>query len=236
MEASSPAITAVVAAVVGVPVGWLAWRWAQVWIDARSLEKGDTEVRLPAATAVVLTLAIFASLGWRFATAPRAVLAVYLVVFGLLVVLLLVDFGRYYLPNQLIALALGVGVAGVVGVRFLDESWPFSNALAGIVINFVVYFLFWFVAMLAFGNRGLGFGDVKLASVLGLLLGWLAPDLRDIWVLVFYAVFIGFLSGAVVSVALLRGVKLKSAFPQGPFLVLGTLAVIVFSATVLGTG
>src|SRR5262249_14305161 len=107
-------------------------------------------------------------------------------------------------------------------------------AFGGVVINFVVYFAFWFIATLAFGNRGLGFGDVKLASVLGLLLGWLAVDLREVWVLVFWSVFIGFLSGALVSILLLRGVKLKAAFPQGPFLVLGTLAVLVFSNSLLG--
>ena len=35
-------------------------------------------------------------------------------------------------------------------------------------------------------------------------------------------------------IVLLKGVKLKSAFPQGPFLVLGTLVVVVFSNQILG--
>ncbi|MBI2705355.1 MAG: prepilin peptidase [Actinobacteria bacterium] len=231
---SQPA-TALICALAGFPVGWLAWRWAQIFIDARSLEKGDTEVRLPAPTAIAFNVVMFGALGWRFAREPIDVLLVYLIEFAFLMVLLLVDFGRYYLPNRLIAASLLVGIAGVTASNAIQGTlgsvW---YPLAGVVINFAVYFLFWFIAVLAFGDRGLGFGDVKLASVLGLLLGWLVVEVRLVWVLVFWAVFIGFLSGALVSIILLKGVKLKAAFPQGPFLVLGTLVVIVSSSQILG--
>ena len=225
---------ALLSAVVGVPVGWLAWRWAQTFIDARSLEKGDTEVRLPWPTAVMLTAAIFGALGWRFA-GDALIIATYSLIFGLLVVLLLVDFGRYYLPNRLIALNLAVGIVAVVAVSIIkDNPAAIEFALVGVVMTFGVYVLFFVAALLLFGGHAFGLGDVKLSSVLGLAIGWVAPDYRSLFALLVWSVLIGFLSGAVVSIALLRGVKLKSAFPQGPFLILGTLAVVLFSAQILG--
>jgi prepilin signal peptidase PulO-like enzyme (type II secretory pathway) len=229
----SSAAVAAAAGVLGAPVGWLTWRIAQPFIDRRSLEKGDTELRLPLPTAAVCNIVMYAALGWRFAD-DLPVLAVQLAVFGALQVLLLVDFGRYYLPNELIGWTLLGGTILVVIVSLATgHADAIVFALVGVVVNFVVFGVFWFVAMLAFGDRGLGFGDVKLASVLGLVIGWSVTSYRDLWVLVFWGVFIGFLSGAILSIILLRGVNLKQSFPQGPFLVLGTLVVIVGSANFL---
>src|SRR5262249_20949612 len=80
----SQPLTAAVCAAAGVPVGWLAGRAAQQFIERRTLEKGDTEIRLPAATAVALNVLIFGALGWRFAPGPTSILAVYLVIFTFL--------------------------------------------------------------------------------------------------------------------------------------------------------
>lgn len=221
--------------VIGVPVGWLAWLWAQRLIDRRQLEKGDTEVLLPAYSAVLLTSAIFAALGWRFGASP-SVLVVYIGIFGLLVVMLLVDFGRYCLPNELIALALGLGLIGVLVVSVVNDAvGSIQFALAGTAITFGVYIGFFLLAVVLFGGHAFGLGDVKLSSVLGLAMGWLAADYRELFALIIWSVFIGFLSGALVSIALLRGVKMRTAFPQGPFLILGTLAVILFSRQIVGS-
>lgn len=215
-------------------MGWLAWRWAQVFIDRRPLEKGDTEVRLPWPTAVGLTVAMFGALGWRFGSSPIVAMA-YLTIFAFLVVLLLVDFGRYYLPNRLIAANLGVGIVLVVAVSLArDIGYSIEYALVGSIITFGVYVLFFVMALVVFGGHAFGLGDVKLSSVLGLAMGWIAPDYRGVFSLLIWSILIGFLSGAIVSLVLLRGVKLRAAFPQGPFLILGTLAVIVFSAPILG--
>jgi leader peptidase (prepilin peptidase)/N-methyltransferase len=233
------AVVAICAAV-GAPVGWLAWLAAQVFIDARSLEPGDTELRLPWGTAVVLEVVAFAGLGWRFVSSPRAVLMVYLGLFAAFTALLLIDFGRYYLPNRLVFGTFGAGVIGVVVVSIAfgggsgDVDLTATWALVGVLVNLVMYFLFWMLAQVAFGSRGLGFGDVKLALPLGLATGWLATSTPQVLRLALWGLLIGFASGAISSVLLLRGVKLRHSFPQGPFLILGTLVVIVFSNTFLG--
>jgi leader peptidase (prepilin peptidase)/N-methyltransferase len=227
-------------AVLGVPIGWTGWRLAQVFIDARSLEKGDTELRLPWYSAVVLEVAVFGALAARLADQPRAVLAVYLGLYAAFTALLLVDFGRYYLPNQLVLATLVAGGVAVLVVSVTVDTaaasfpWSPGPAFIGAAVNFVVYFLFWLLAQIAFGSRGLGFGDVKLAAPLGLAIGWASGDTRDIIRLVFWALLIGFASGAISSILLLRGVKMRQSFPQGPFLVLGTLVVFLFSSSLLG--
>ena len=74
---------------------------------------------------------------------------------------------------------------------------------------------FLFLVFLTAG-RGMGGGDVKFAFLLGLILGW--PE-------ILLAVFLAFLTGAIVGVMLILRKKknLKETIPFGPFLALGTL-------------
>ena len=75
-----------------------------------------------------------------------------------------------------------------------------------------------------FSNDDFGEGDVRLAPLLGLYLGWLNPAL------VFVALLVAFVAGAAVGAALLATgrVRRNQSLPFGPFLALGTvLAVLV---------
>jgi len=91
------------------------------------------------------------------------------------------------------------------------------------------------VAMVALGllhlvsPRSMGFGDVKLAFVLGLVLGWLG------WSELVLGLFCGFLAGAVVGLALivLRHRGRKDHLPFGPFLAFGTLIVLLWGDVIL---
>ena len=49
---------------------------------------------------------------------------------------------------------------------------PLATAVAGAALFANVFFLIWFVTQRMTGLMVLGFGDVRLAAVLGLLLGW----------------------------------------------------------------
>ncbi|MBP9814637.1 prepilin peptidase [Candidatus Woesebacteria bacterium] len=92
-----------------------------------------------------------------------------------------------------------------------------ANLMSAVVAYAIFYFLWWITR-----GKGMGFGDVKLAGVLGLFLGF--PDT----ILAFY---IAFLTGAVVGVILIlgrrAGMKTKIAF--GPFLIFGAIATLLFS-------
>ena len=74
-------------------------------------------------------------------------------------------------------------------------------------------------------GKAMGFGDVKMAVGVGYLLGLSGG---------YTALLLGFWSGAVVSIVLLLRAKsskvtLKSEVPFGPFIALGTLAVMILS-------
>mgnify|MGYP002375564678 len=72
----------------------------------------------------------------------------------------------------------------------------------------------------------MGFGDVKLAFILGLLLGW--PNIIP-------GLFISFLFGAIIGLILVAGKKrkLKSAVPFGPFLVIGCFLAIFYGSSLI---
>jgi leader peptidase (prepilin peptidase)/N-methyltransferase len=70
----------------------------------------------------------------------------------------------------------------------------------------------------------MGFGDVKLAGVLGLTLGWLG------WGQLAIGGFLGFFLGAVVGglLMLLGRARRKSKIPFGPFMLVGALLAILW--------
>ncbi|UZX02356.1 prepilin peptidase [Arthrobacter sp. CDRTa11] len=107
--------------------------------------------------------------------------------------------------------AIPEGAAGFLGV-------PALRVVAGGVVLWVFYFLL----RLAY-PPGMGFGDVKLAGVLGMYLGYLG------WAHVFAGTFAAFLLGGLWSLALLvaRRGTLKSSIPFGPFMLAGTAAAML---------
>ena len=137
--------------------------------------------------------------------------------------LTVIDIRHHLLPNRIIfpsyavagvlllAGAAAGGGAGLFGV-------PGLRVLAGAAVLWLFYFL-----LRAAYPPGMGFGDVKLAGVLGLYLGFLG------WGHVFAGTFAAFLFGGLWSVALLltRRGTLKSDIPFGPFMLAGAAAAML---------
>ena len=77
--------------------------------------------------------------------------------------------------------------------------------------------LFVFFTVLATAHpAGMGFGDVKLAGLIGLVLGYLS------WPALLLGCFAGFLLGGVAGLALIRRGR-DTVIPYGPFLIAGAL-------------
>ena len=73
----------------------------------------------------------------------------------------------------------------------------------------------------------MGFGDVKLAFLMGLILGW--PD-------ILFALFLAFVLGALIGLILI-GLKIKSIksqIPFGPFLVAATIIMMLWGEIIKG--
>ncbi|WP_307713699.1 prepilin peptidase [Streptomyces sp. V4I23] len=172
-------------------------------------------VLVPAVTALVcLTLAA--------STGPRPELAVWLLATPAAVLLALVDRRVHRLPDQL-TLPLAVASAALLGLAELlphdGGSWP-TALLGGLALG-AVYFLLFLI-----NPNGMGFGDVKLALSLGLVLGWYG------WVVLFLGAFAGFLLGSLygLTLVLLRRAGRKTAIPFGPFMIVGALLGVLLGA------
>jgi leader peptidase (prepilin peptidase)/N-methyltransferase len=166
----------------------------------------------------LLTAGLFAGVAGRFGY-DWAVPA-YLALFAGLVALSWIDVERMLLPKAIVY-PVSVLVAGLLlipaGVYGAWHSYWVAWAFAG--GWFLLFYLMWFAS-----PRLLGYGDVRLAPVLGLSLGWLG------W----RYVVLGFLAanfiGAVIGISLIvaKKVERQSRVPYGVFLALGT-AVAVFA-------
>jgi leader peptidase (prepilin peptidase)/N-methyltransferase len=159
----------------------------------------------------------FAALTW--ALWPGPVLAAALAVAGAGLVLVPVDLAVLRLPDRLVgaafvtaAVVLVVAAIGTGAYGTLLRAALASAALAG------GYLL---LALLPGGPLGLG--DVKLAAVLGLVLGWLG------WGYVLAGAALPHLvNGPVVLVLLASGrVRRGTALPFGPALLVGALLAVV---------
>ncbi|WP_324277148.1 A24 family peptidase [Blastococcus brunescens] len=176
-----------------------------------------TAVRPPAVELV--SAGLFAVIGLRFGWSPDLPAWVWFAAAGLL--LAVIDLRERLLPNRIL-LPAGIGAAVLlVLAAALDDAWPaLLRAVLAAGACFVVLLV---MALLA--PAGLGMGDVKLAALLGLMLGWLG------WPAVLLGLFLGFLLQAVIGLALLavRRAGRRTELPFGPALLLGSLVAALLS-------
>jgi leader peptidase (prepilin peptidase)/N-methyltransferase len=135
-------------------------------------------------------------------------IATSVVVILLVIPATLIDLEHRIIPNKLTA--LGAVLALAIGVA-LDPSGEPERLIAGAAAGG-----FLLVAALAYPG-GMGMGDVKLAAVLGLLLG------RAVAPAILIALLSGVLLGAFVIARKGAREGRKTAVPFGPFLAFGAL-------------
>ena len=170
-----------------------------------------------------VTVALFVGLALRYH--DSWVLPAFLALAAGLVVLSVIDLEHFLLPNRIVYPLAVTTVALLALAAVGDDAWPsFGRALLGGVVATVAL-----GALHLLSPRSMGFGDVKLAFVLGLVLGWLG------WSELVLGLFCGFLAGAVVGLALvvLRHRGRKDHLPFGPFLAFGTLVVLLWGDVML---
>ena len=148
------------------------------------------------------------------------VLLAFLYLAAIGVALAAIDFDTSTLPNVIVLPAYLVGVAlfGVHAVIVGDAT----GLLRGLVGGGALLISYFVIALIRPG--GMGMGDVKLAGVLGLYLGWLG------WGSLAVGSFAGFLLGGIVGVVLLATGRAKrgSGIPFGPWMLLGAAVGILF--------
>ncbi|MCL5434892.1 MAG: A24 family peptidase, partial [Patescibacteria group bacterium] len=115
---------------------------------------------------------------------------------------------------------------GIIPDKIVFPATIISLTYAFIIyhLSFIIYlasgigsFIFFLLLFLATRGKGMGFGDVKLSFLLGLVLGF--PK-------IILALYLAFLTGAISGIILILWRKkrsLKETIPFGPFLTIGAL-------------
>lgn len=202
-------VLALAGLVVGAAVDRLAARFPLGAPSERPVGTGTVVVAL--ATAV-----LFALTGARFGTSWE--LPAYLVLAAVGVLLAVVDLRHRLLPDRIVFPALGAGLPLLAVAAAAEDGWPaLLRAVLAAAALFAVY-----LGMALIWPGSLFMGDVKLAALLGLYLGWLG------WETVFWGAALGFVVQAAASLVLLalRRVELRGELPFGPAMLAGAALAI----------
>jgi len=185
--------------------------------------RGAISIRYPLIE--VATAALFVAAALRLGDDDPAVLPAFLVLFAALLAISAVDLERFIVPNRILYPTLFMAAPLLVAAAAVDGDWSsLRDAALGGVLAWVVLF-----AIHMASPKGMGFGDVRLAGLIGMLLGWLSIGH------VLLGLFLAFLSAAVVGIGLmatgLRG--RKDRVPFGPFLALGAITAVFVGGPIL---
>jgi leader peptidase (prepilin peptidase)/N-methyltransferase len=171
-----------------------------------------------------VTVALVGLAFWRLGLSPELPAVLAFIVGGVL--LAMIDWKVQRLPTRLVYQTLGGVAAGLIFASLVEWQWvPLATAVLGGMLFANAFCVIWFVSRKFSGMLVLGFGDVRLAAVLGLLLGWYGLPY------VLYGAIAGHVLALVIAIAMcVRQRKLLLRYSFGPPLIAGTLAVVLFAA------
>ncbi len=166
----------------------------------------------------LLFVAVTARFGWSLA------LPAYLYLAAVAVALAAIDLDVRRLPNPIVLPSYLVGAALLLLAAGAHGDWW---ALARSAIAMAALWSFYF-ALAVLHPGGMGFGDVKLAGLLGLYLGFLG------WGPVWIGTLVGFLLGGLIGGALLvsRRANRKTAVPFGPPMLAGAMLAVLLAGPI----
>ncbi len=171
----------------------------------------------------ISTAALFGLACWQYNLSIE--LAVALFYRCIFMVLMVIDWEKGLILNKIVfpAIVAAIVISAAFSLFLPDiEIVPFiGRAAAGGGIMLALFLLIVIVS-----RGGMGWADVKLAALIGLVTGF--P-------LVFVALLIGVILGGVVAVLLLvfKIKKRKEAIPFGPFLAIATIVTLLWGNSIL---
>jgi leader peptidase (prepilin peptidase) / N-methyltransferase len=145
-------------------------------------------------------------------------LPAYLYLAAVAIALALIDVDALRLPDGIVLPSYLVGAALLIPAGAARGGWVAAiRALAAMALLWGLYY-----GLSRLRRGGMGFGDVKLAGLLGLYLGWLG------WGPVAVGTFAAFCLGGAAGGALLvaRRAGRRTAIPFGPYMLAGALLAV----------
>ena len=225
----------VVALIAGPLLAALALRIAATYRtlpDDRDPER-DTTVGAPVATLAparpgpvriaVVTLALAGLLAGAGAVVGlRPVLLALAWTAGAAVVLAQVDLAVHRLPDRVVFPSMAVVAAAQLADALVLGTW--DELLRAVLAGPAAFAVAAAAAMVSPG--GMGFGDVKLIGLIGLLLGWFG------WTLLLLGVLLGFVVGALGALVLMAGRRAgwRTEVALGPSLLAGAALALGLAA------
>lgn len=194
-------------------LGWLWLRGKCRWCHT------PISLRYPLVEAMtgVFFVLIFQFFGFSWLTLG------YMAFISWLIALALIDFDTMTLPNCLTESGLVVGLIWQVWLGFVSDdggirgvSLALFSAIIGAVVGIWLFDGILIVGSLVFGKPAMGGGDPKLASMIGVWLGWQGVLLTG-----FLACLLGSLVGC--GAIALRLLNQGQPMPFGPYLVIGAV-------------
>ncbi|MCK0114259.1 prepilin peptidase [Ornithinimicrobium sp. F0845] len=241
-----PWLMAGVGALVGIPVA----RWLR-WVTYRKPDEVDLPLPGSRWWVVPILAVSWWVLTWRVLVADAAqpgggdpgadsphawvvqtiVLATFLVVSLSCVCLAAMDFDVHRLPDRLMWPSMGVMLLGFLAAGIVAAAWGdmLRVVLAGLACS--LGYLALALLSLARGSLAVGLGDVKLAGLLGMGLGWFG------WQTVLVGMYAGFLAGGVFAIYLLvtRKTDRHGHLAYGPPMMVGAVVALLVSPGALGS-
>ena len=153
-----------------------------------------------------------------------------------LVIIFVYDLRHYIIPDKVVYPAIGIAflyqLFGTFEFRvsnlFRVSSFEFRifEPMLNPLFSAILASIFFLLIVLVSKGKWMGVGDIKLAFLMGLILGW-----SNILV----ALFLAFSIGAIIGIGLIISGKktLKSEVPFGPFLVTGTFLAMFWGERII---
>ncbi len=152
----------------------------------------------------------------RFEGWPQQV--IYFTFIAVLLTVTFIDLDHQIIPNVITLPGIPIFFAAALALPALSWFDSFLGLLAGGGSLYIVATLYRMVT----GVDGMGFGDIKLLALIGVVIGW-----KGVIFTVFMGSAVGTLAGlTVMAVGAKGGLKLK--IPFGPFLSLGAIGYLFF--------
>lgn len=147
---------------------------------------------------------------------------VYTIVSYLMLTIIFIDFEHYLIPDKLLII-----IVLVVSINLFYQAPDIflEKFLSGLIILVILY-LFRFLTSIIFKKESFGLGDVKLAAVIGLLLGW-----TDTLIAIFFGFFIAGI--VILLLTVLKKLPKHNYVPFGPYMIMGMLVFALWGETIL---
>lgn len=140
----------------------------------------------------------------------------YWIISSLLVFIFVYDFRHSIIPDVIVYSAIAISILHRL----------FNGDLVLALISGILFSLFFLLIFLISKGKWMGFGDVKLALLMGIVLSF-----PSILVAFFMSFFVGGIVGAVLIIKKKKG--MRSEIPFAPFLVLGTFIALFFGELII---